>query len=89
MEEPRLHTVYLALGTNLGDRVGNIRRATERIGELIGRVVRRSALYESEPVGFLSDHWFVNAALCCTTPLAPRQLLAVTQPVVREESDGL
>ncbi len=84
MEETRLHTVYLALGTNLGDRVGNIRRATERIGELIGRVVRRSALYESEPFGFLSDHWFVNAALCCTTTLTPRQLLVATQQIERE-----
>ena len=84
MEETCLHTVYLALGTNLGDRIENIRRVTERIGELVGCVVRRSALYESEPVGFRSEHWFVNAALCCTTALTPRQLLAVTQQIERE-----
>ena len=79
-----LHTVYLSLGSNLGHRRRNIRRAIERIGELIGTVVRQSALFETEPWGFRSDHRFVNAAVCCTTLLTPRQLLEATQQIERE-----
>ena len=79
-----LHTVYLSLGSNLGHRRRNIRQAIRRIGELIGTVERQSALFETEPWGFNSDHPFINAAVCCTTTLTPRQLLQVTQQIERE-----
>ena len=79
-----LHTVYLSLGSNLGHRRRNIRQAIGRIGELIGTVERQSALFETEPWGFNSDHPFINAAVCCTTTLTPRQLLQVTQQIERE-----
>ena len=79
-----LHTVYLSLGSNLGHRRRNIRQAIGRIGELIGTVERQSALFETEPWGFHSDHPFINAAVCCTTTLTPRQLLQATQQIERE-----
>lgn len=79
-----LHTVYLSLGSNLGHRRRNIRQAIGRIGELIGTVERQSALFETEPWGFNSDHPFINAAVCCTTTLTPRQLLQATQQIERE-----
>lgn len=76
--------VYLSLGTNLGDRRKNIAEAIDRIGELVGDVVRRSALYDTEPWGFSSDNRFLNAAVCVETKLSPRQLLEATQRIERE-----
>ena len=84
---------YLSLGTNLGDKRNNIAEAIKNIGELVGDVVRQSALYETEPWGFRSDNRFVNAAVCVDTQLSPRRLLEVTQRIEREmgrtlKSDG-
>ena len=83
-EDAALHEVYLGLGSNIGDRERTLREATERIGELVGAVVRRSALYETEPWGFSSDHPFLNAAVCCLTHCSPRRVLELTQQVERE-----
>jgi len=79
-----LTEVYLGLGSNLGDREATIRRAVALIGERVGRVTRQSSLIETEPWGFQSDHPFLNAVVCCQTPLSPRQLLAATQAIERE-----
>lgn len=84
---------YLSLGTNLGDKRKNIAEAIKNIGELVGDVVRQSALYETEPWGFRSDNRFVNAAVCVDTQFSPRRLLEVTQRIEREmgrtlKSDG-
>lgn len=79
-----MHRVYLSLGSNLGNRKRNIREAIEKIGELIGDVERRSALYETKPWGYSSPNDFVNACVCVLTTLAPRQLLETTQKVEQE-----
>ncbi len=81
------------MGTNLGDKRKNIAEAIKNIGELVGDVVRQSALYETEPWGFRSDNRFVNTAVCVDTQLSPRRLLEVTQRIEREmgrtlKSDG-
>lgn len=81
------------MGTNLGDKRKNIAEAIKNIGELVGDVVRQSALYETEPWGFRSDNRFVNAAVCVDTQFSPRRLLEVTQRIEREmgrtlKSDG-
>ena len=78
-----MHTVYLSLGSNLGDRETTIARACQKINELIGPIVRQSALYVTEPWGFHSDNLFTNAAVCCLTILTPRQLLRSTQRIER------
>ena len=72
------------MGTNLGDKRKNIAEAIKNIGELVGGVVRQSALYETEPWGFRSDNRFVNAAVCVDTQLSPRRLLEVTQRIEME-----
>ena len=79
-----MHIVYLSLGTNLGYRRRNIRRAIAKIGEQIGTVVRQSALYETEPWGFETSHRFMNAAICVETLLTPRELLMATQDIERQ-----
>jgi 2-amino-4-hydroxy-6-hydroxymethyldihydropteridine diphosphokinase len=68
-------TVYLSLGSNVGDRVQNLREAVAKIRE-IGDVVAVSSLYETEPVEFTEQSWFLNCAVALTTSLAPEELMA-------------
>lgn len=77
------HKVYFSLGSNLGDKEGNIREAISRIGELIGEVDRQSTLLATEPWGFESHNTFVNAAIRCTTSLSPFEILNITQNIER------
>jgi 2-amino-4-hydroxy-6-hydroxymethyldihydropteridine diphosphokinase len=68
---------YVGLGSNLGDREETIRRALELLaaaGDV--RVVAVSRLRETDPVGYLDQPRFVNAAAAVETELAPRDLLA-------------
>ena len=74
----------MSLGTNLGNRRGNIREAIERIGEQVGVVTRQSALYETKPWGFSSPNDFINVCVLVETELAPRQLLEATQRIEKE-----
>ena len=88
------HKVYFSLGSNLGDKAGNICEAINRIGELIGEVDRQSTLLITEPWGFESDNSFVNAAVRCITTLSPFEILHLTQDIERamgrtvKSSDG-
>ena len=80
--------IYLSLGSNVGERAENIARA---IAELPGRgvrVVRRSSLYETEPVEFLAQGWFLNCVAEVETESAPvelmRELLEIERSMGRE-----
>ncbi len=77
------HRVYMSLGANLGDREANIKLAIKQISELIGPVVRQSALLETAPWGFHSANSFINAAVCSQTKLSPREVLEATQGIER------
>ncbi|MBQ1732815.1 MAG: 2-amino-4-hydroxy-6-hydroxymethyldihydropteridine diphosphokinase, partial [Bacteroidales bacterium] len=55
-----LNRVFLGIGGNLGDRLGNLRRAVELIGEHIGRIEKVSSVYLSEPWGFTHAKYFTN-----------------------------
>ena len=79
-----MHKVFLGLGTNLGDREGNIRQAVRMIGERVGEVTRQSSLIETEPWGFESEHRFLNAVILCETSQTPRQVLETTQQIERD-----
>lgn len=57
-----METVYLSLGSNLGDRAQTLRRALAMLSEC-GRVAAVSSLYESEPVDYLAQPWFLNAVV--------------------------
>jgi len=76
-------TVYLSLGSNLGDREANLREAVRRL-EDFGRIVAVSSFYETEPVEFTNQPWFLNIALELETELMPRQLLAALLKIERE-----
>jgi 2-amino-4-hydroxy-6-hydroxymethyldihydropteridine diphosphokinase len=55
--------VYLGLGSNLGDRAENLREARERIASLGLTITRESSIYETEPVGFRDQEWFLNQVI--------------------------
>lgn len=70
------HTVYLSLGSNLGDRTANLEAAMERLARL-GEVVGRSSFYETEPVEVAgAQPWYLNCVLAVRTGLDPERLLA-------------
>jgi 2-amino-4-hydroxy-6-hydroxymethyldihydropteridine diphosphokinase len=66
-----MEKVYLGLGTNLGDRELNLRKAINNVNELIGSVVLVSSIYETEPVGFRSEEKFLNMVAEVDTMLKP------------------
>jgi 2-amino-4-hydroxy-6-hydroxymethyldihydropteridine diphosphokinase len=68
--------VYLSLGSNLGDRAAFIERAIEALGAAGVRVLRRSAIYETEPVDSPGSGMFLNIAVEAETELVPQALLA-------------
>jgi 2-amino-4-hydroxy-6-hydroxymethyldihydropteridine diphosphokinase len=78
------HTVYLSLGSNLGDRTAHIEQALARLGEENVRIVRRSSFYQTEPVEFQAQGWFLNIAVEAETELMPRQLLRAIRYIERE-----
>jgi 2-amino-4-hydroxy-6-hydroxymethyldihydropteridine diphosphokinase len=79
-------TVYLSLGSNLGEREKHIARAVEDLAARGVRVVRQSPLYETEPVDLREQPWFLNCVVEGETDLMPRQLLHVLLEI--EEGQG-
>jgi 2-amino-4-hydroxy-6-hydroxymethyldihydropteridine diphosphokinase len=79
-----IHTVYLALGSNLGDKKENIKKALENISFRLGRAVSVSSLYQTQPEGFESDNDFINAACRVETKLSPLEVLENCQVIERE-----
>ena len=70
-----MKTVFLGIGTNLGEREENLRKAITLIGEHIGIITRVSSVYETEPWGFKSETTFLNIVVIAETKLTPSGLL--------------
>lgn len=77
-------TLYLSLGTNLGDRHENLSRALELIGREVGTIVSASDITETEPWGFESSNCFLNMAIKVDTTLQPLDVLHMTQEIERK-----
>jgi 2-amino-4-hydroxy-6-hydroxymethyldihydropteridine diphosphokinase len=75
--------IYLSLGSNLGDRAANLERAIGALGGIGVHVLRRSAIYETEPVDFLAQPWFLNCIIEAETVLEPLPLLHGLQKIER------
>ena len=78
------HSVFLALGSNLGDKQKNIEETLDRISERIGKVTSLSAFYITTPVGFHSVHNFVNCVCEVVTNLDILSLFSITQEIEKE-----
>jgi len=80
--------IYLSLGSNIGERAENIARAIAALAASGVSVVKRSALYETEPVEFLAQDWFLNCVVEVETELTPvalmRALLGIERGMGRE-----
>lgn len=74
--------VYIGLGSNLGDRIANIREAIGLLRQMRRvELVAISSLYETEPVDIASKDWFVNCALKIETELACFELFFVLKEI--------
>ena len=78
-------TVFLGLGTNLGDRAENIREALDLLsGYEDIRLIRESFLYETVPIGYTDQPDFLNAVAEIQTDLPPAELLDITLGIEKE-----
>jgi 2-amino-4-hydroxy-6-hydroxymethyldihydropteridine diphosphokinase len=76
-------TAYLSLGSNIGDRSGNLSAAIDRLRAL-GQVVAVSSFYETEPVEFTAQAWFLNCVVMLDTERTPKELLAGILDIERQ-----
>jgi 2-amino-4-hydroxy-6-hydroxymethyldihydropteridine diphosphokinase len=70
-----MNSIYLSIGSNLGERFETIQSAITKIQERIGKVIAISNIYESEPLGFESNDKFLNVCIQITTYLSAENLL--------------
>ena len=75
--------VYLSLGSNLGDRASNLNAAITALGEL-DCILSTSSVYETEPVEFTAQPWFLNCAVGLSTQKMPKQLLSAILELEKE-----
>ncbi|HAG09500.1 MAG TPA: 2-amino-4-hydroxy-6-hydroxymethyldihydropteridine diphosphokinase [Desulfotomaculum sp.] len=76
------NTVYLSLGSNLGDKEANLNTALKKLaGHSKIKLQRIAPLYKTAPVGYLKQDWFYNTAAEISTTLSPFELLAVLQDI--------
>ena len=81
MADPVKKTVYLSLGSNVGDRARNLQDAIAALGSAGVRIVRVSSAYETEPVDYLDQPWFLNCAVEAETDLAALDLLRALREI--------
>ncbi|HMD10094.1 MAG TPA: 2-amino-4-hydroxy-6-hydroxymethyldihydropteridine diphosphokinase [Candidatus Acidoferrum sp.] len=70
-----MHTVYLSLGSNVGDREAHLRAAIAALRPVGVQIKQVSSMYETEPVDYLDQPWFLNCVLEAETELQPHSLL--------------
>lgn len=75
--------VYLSLGSNLGDRQVNLRMAVGKLLNL-GNVLTVSSIYETEPVEFTDQPWFLNCVVLIQTEMLPKFFFAGIQEIEKE-----
>jgi 2-amino-4-hydroxy-6-hydroxymethyldihydropteridine diphosphokinase len=82
---PPTGQVFVGLGSNLGERIANVEAAVDRLACEPGlRLIARSSLYQSAPVGVLDQPWFVNAVAQVESALDPERLLQALQSIERD-----
>lgn len=77
-------TVYLALGSNVGDRQANFGEAISRMTQSAIHITKLSSIYETEPVDYLDQPWFLNAVVEAKTDLPAAQLLTTLRCIESE-----
>jgi 2-amino-4-hydroxy-6-hydroxymethyldihydropteridine diphosphokinase len=80
----RYINVFLGLGSNIGDRKANLKTASDLIEKFIGKIAKRSHLYETQPWGQPEQEWFYNQVIMINTTLDPRGLLEAVGQIERQ-----
>src|ERR1700687_5027799 len=80
---PVLNLAYLSLGSNMGDRAAHLHEAIARL-QSEGRVVSVSSFFETEPVEFADQAWFLNCALALETTRTPAQVMSAILTIEQE-----
>jgi 2-amino-4-hydroxy-6-hydroxymethyldihydropteridine diphosphokinase len=78
-----LKIAYLALGTNIGDRLANLADARARIAASDLHILRESSIYETAPRDVLDQPWFLNQVIEIESDAMPRMLLSKLQKIER------
>ena len=79
-----ISTVYLSLGSNLGDRFQHLQNAQVALSKVVGEISTVSRIYENPPSGFDADQDFLNICLSIETGLAPAELLKTLKKIESE-----
>jgi len=79
-----MENVYLLLGSNETDRFGNLEKACEWIALRCGKILKKSALYETEAWGLKEQNAFINQAVLIETSFAPKELLLQLKAIEKE-----
>ena len=76
---------YLSLGSNIGNRQEYIERAVELIGKTEGiKILKKSGLYETSPVGYVEQDLFLNAVIKIETDFSEREILKIINKIENE-----
>jgi 2-amino-4-hydroxy-6-hydroxymethyldihydropteridine diphosphokinase len=73
--------VYLLLGSNLGDRAGNLRRASASLQESVGDILNSSSVYQTEPWGLTAQPAFLNQVIVLDCGLSAKDLLYAAKQI--------
>lgn len=76
--------VFLGLGSNVGDRAANLKVAADLITKNVGKIAKKSHLYETQPWGNTDQESFLNQVIMINTTLDPRDLLEKISKIERE-----
>ncbi len=76
--------IYLGLGSNVGDREKNMRAALDELSRRGVHILRTSKIYETEPVGFTDQEWFLNMVVEGETELQPEVLVKLLQEAEKQ-----
>ncbi len=79
-----MKNIYLGLGTNMGDKKGNLDKTIKMLDANGVKVVLKSSIYETEPIGIKDQDWFLNMAVMVETDLDPDELLKVINEIESE-----
>lgn len=72
--------VYLSIGSNIGDRLQNLRNAVDRLKKA-GFIIKDSPVFKTEPLGFISQPFFFNVVISFECSISPAELLKIIQQI--------
>lgn len=76
--------IYLGIGTNMGNRYENLKKALRLLDERLGEQLSCSSVYHSDPQGFMSENEFANIVVLYRTEHSAEEVLVLTQEIERE-----